>query len=106
MSRRSLPFLLAAGLALLVVAAALPTALAQGTKPKRGGVLNTFFLRRNVKWHDGKPFTARDVKYTFDVAREAPDPPAKLHLKRRRSRPRWRGPCWAGARSISPSSPT
>src|SRR5262249_11989578 len=39
-----------------------------------------FFLRRNVKWHDGKPFTARDVKYTFDVVREAPDAPAKLRL--------------------------
>ena len=32
-----------------------------------------FFLRRNVKWHDGQPFTAKDVKYTFDVVREAPD---------------------------------
>ena len=31
-----------------------------------------FFLRKNVKWHDGKPLTSRDVKYTFDVAREAP----------------------------------
>lgn len=25
----------------------------------------TFFLRKNVKWHDGKPFTARDVVFTF-----------------------------------------
>jgi len=32
-----------------------------------------FFLRKNVRWHDGKPFTSRDVKYTFDVVREAPD---------------------------------
>ena len=32
-----------------------------------------FFLRKNVKWHDGQPFTSRDVKYTFDVVREAPD---------------------------------
>ena len=30
-----------------------------------------FFLRRGVKWHDGQPFTSRDVKYTFDVVREA-----------------------------------
>src|SRR5262245_37882619 len=22
-----------------------------------------FFLRKNVKWHDGKPFTSKDVKY-------------------------------------------
>ena len=26
----------------------------------------TFHLRENVKWHDGKPFTSADVKYTFD----------------------------------------
>jgi len=24
-----------------------------------------FFLRKNVRWHDGQPFTSRDVKYTF-----------------------------------------
>src|SRR5215470_796452 len=25
-----------------------------------------FSLRHDVKWHDGKPFTSADVKYTFD----------------------------------------
>lgn len=25
----------------------------------------TFYLRRDVKWHDGTPFTARDVEFTF-----------------------------------------
>lgn len=25
----------------------------------------TFHLRKNVRWHDGKPFTARDVLYTY-----------------------------------------
>ena len=43
-----------------------------------------FFLRKNVKWHDGRPFTSRDVKYTFDVVREAPDAPAKLRLSARK----------------------
>ena len=32
-----------------------------------------FFLRKGVKWHDGQPFTSKDVKYTFDMVREAPD---------------------------------
>ncbi|HEU0165380.1 MAG TPA: ABC transporter substrate-binding protein [Thermomicrobiales bacterium] len=27
----------------------------------------TFSLRPNVKWHDGSPFTADDVKFTFDT---------------------------------------
>ena len=33
-----------------------------------------FFLRKDVKWHDGKPFTSQDVKYTFDMVRGAPTP--------------------------------
>jgi peptide/nickel transport system substrate-binding protein len=43
-----------------------------------------FFLRKNVRWHDGQPFTARDVKYTYDIVREAPDAPAKLRLSPRK----------------------
>src|SRR4029077_14228054 len=27
----------------------------------------TFKLRNGVKWHDGKPFTAKDVKCTWDL---------------------------------------
>ncbi len=27
----------------------------------------TFYLRENVTWHDGQPFTADDVKFTFDT---------------------------------------
>ncbi|HXD96843.1 MAG TPA: ABC transporter substrate-binding protein [Candidatus Acidoferrum sp.] len=43
-----------------------------------------FQLRRDVKWHDGKPFTAQDVKYTFDVVRGAPDAKAKLKVNPRK----------------------
>jgi peptide/nickel transport system substrate-binding protein len=28
-----------------------------------------FYLRKGVKWHDGKPFTSKDVKHTFDSIR-------------------------------------
>ena len=43
-----------------------------------------FFLRKGVKWHDGQPFTSKDVKFTFDMLREAPDSPAKLRINPRK----------------------
>jgi peptide/nickel transport system substrate-binding protein len=43
-----------------------------------------FFLKKDVRWHDGKPFTSKDVKFTFDVVREAPDAPAKLRINPRK----------------------
>ncbi|HWO87239.1 MAG TPA: ABC transporter substrate-binding protein, partial [Stellaceae bacterium] len=43
----------------------------------------TFHLRQDVKWHDGKPFTANDVKCTWDMLTgKASD---KLRLNPRRS---------------------
>ena len=30
----------------------------------------TFHLRRDVRWHDGRPVTAEDVKFTFDLAKD------------------------------------
>ena len=43
-----------------------------------------FFLRKGVKWHDGKPFTSADVKYTFDLVRGAPDARGKLRVNPRK----------------------
>jgi peptide/nickel transport system substrate-binding protein len=43
-----------------------------------------FLLRKDVKWHDGKPFTAKDVKYTFDLVRGAPDAQGKLRVNPRK----------------------
>jgi peptide/nickel transport system substrate-binding protein len=43
-----------------------------------------FFLRKDVKWHDGRPFTAKDVKHTFDLLRETSDAPTRLRINPRR----------------------
>ena len=43
-----------------------------------------FFLRKGVKWHDGQPFTSKDVKFTFDMLREAPDAQGKLRINPRK----------------------
>ena len=40
--------------------------LAHSWEPSKDQKSWTFHLRENVKWHDGKPFTSADVKYTFD----------------------------------------
>jgi len=42
----------------------------------------TFKLRQGVKWHDGKPFTAADVKHTFDVVRGKAKQRLKLNPRR------------------------
>ena len=31
------------------------------------GTVYTFVLKKNIKWHDGHPFSAQDVKFTFDT---------------------------------------
>ncbi len=36
----------------------------------------TFHLRRNVRWHDGRPFTAKDVLYTYKVIVDPKTPTA------------------------------
>jgi peptide/nickel transport system substrate-binding protein len=43
----------------------------------------TFKLRQGVKWHDGKPFTARDVKCTWDLL--TGKAPEKLRLNPRKA---------------------
>ncbi|MDI6029142.1 ABC transporter substrate-binding protein [Corticibacterium sp. UT-5YL-CI-8] len=44
-----------------------PTAdLAKSWTVSEDGLLYTFTLEQDVKWHDGKPFSAEDVKFTFE----------------------------------------
>ncbi|MBI4507458.1 MAG: ABC transporter substrate-binding protein [Chloroflexi bacterium] len=40
--------------------------LAERWEVSPDGKTYTFFLRRNVTWHDGKPFTSADVAFSFE----------------------------------------
>ncbi|MDC1174738.1 ABC transporter substrate-binding protein [Bacteriovoracaceae bacterium] len=45
------------------------------------GLEYTFTLREGVKWHDGKPFTAEDVKFSFDAIMDKDNKYKTAHLK-------------------------
>lgn len=40
--------------------------LAESWRIEQGGAVYRFRLREGVTWHDGRPFTAADVKFTFE----------------------------------------
>ena len=42
----------------------------------------TFALRHGVTWHDGKPFTSKDVKHTYDMVRGASEKRLKLNPRK------------------------
>ncbi|MDY0300062.1 MAG: peptide-binding protein [Trichlorobacter sp.] len=50
--------------------------LAESFAVATDGLTITFKLRRNVKWHDGAPFTAKDVLYTYKVIIDPKTPTA------------------------------
>lgn len=50
--------------------------LAESFDIARDGLTITFHLRHGVKWHDGAPFTARDVLYTYRVIIDPKTPTA------------------------------
>lgn len=47
--------------------------LAKSYKWSNGGKTLTFNLRPGVKWNDGKPFTSKDVLFSFQAAQKYPD---------------------------------
>lgn len=50
--------------------------LAESWDVSADGLTITFHLRKGVKWHDGKPFTSRDVLYTYRVTIDPKTPTA------------------------------
>src|SRR6185369_11829107 len=50
--------------------------LAESFDISKDGLTITFHLRKGVRWHDGKPFTARDVLYTHRVVIDPNTPTA------------------------------
>jgi peptide/nickel transport system substrate-binding protein len=57
--------------------------LATGWAWSEDGTALTFALRKEVKWHDGKPFTSEDVKCTWDLLLEKSS--EKLRVNPRKS---------------------
>ncbi len=50
--------------------------LAESWEISPDGLVITFRLRKGVKWHDGQPFTAQDVLYTYRVTVDPKTPTA------------------------------
>jgi peptide/nickel transport system substrate-binding protein len=50
--------------------------LAESWEISKDGLVITFRLRKDVRWHDGGPFTAEDVLYTYEVTIDPKTPTA------------------------------
>lgn len=44
--------------------------LARDARPSQGGRVWTVTLRPGLRWHDGRPLTAEDVKFTFEYVKK------------------------------------
>lgn len=56
-------------------------ALATSWEVSKDETTFTFVLRDGVKWHDGKPFTAEDIKFSFDAIMDKDDKYKTAHSK-------------------------
>ncbi|MEN6375102.1 MAG: peptide-binding protein [Smithella sp.] len=50
--------------------------LAESWDVSESGLMITFHLRKGVQWHDGRPFTAADVLFTYQVTTDPKTPTA------------------------------
>src|ERR1019366_7564083 len=55
-------------------------ALAERWEHNAEGTVWTFHLRHDVRWHDGQPFTAADVVFTFDAVFDEHVPNSLKHV--------------------------
>lgn len=55
--------------------------LAESWSISDDGLVYTFDLRKNVKWHDGQPFTAKDVVFSFQKFLPALQARSRLNLE-------------------------
>ena len=56
--------------------------LATSWTSSEDGTELTFPLRHGVKWHDGKPFTAADVKCTWDLLADKSEQKLRLNPRK------------------------
>jgi peptide/nickel transport system substrate-binding protein len=54
--------------------------LAESWEVSNDGLTYTFHLRKNVKWHDGTPFTSADVVWTLNQIKSHKEAPAYRNL--------------------------
>jgi peptide/nickel transport system substrate-binding protein len=54
--------------------------LAERWEYNADGTVCTFYLRKGVRWHDGKPFTARDVIFTYKAIFDDRVPNSTKHV--------------------------
>jgi len=55
--------------------------LAESWTISKDGMIFTFILRDGVKWHDGKPLTIEDVKFSFDAIMHPKNKYKTAHLR-------------------------
>ncbi len=49
--------------------------LADSVEVSEDGLVYTFKIRDGIKWHDGKPLTAEDVSFTYNLYKDTPEYP-------------------------------
>jgi peptide/nickel transport system substrate-binding protein len=49
--------------------------LAESVKRSDDGLVYTYKIKEGIKWHDGKPLTAEDISFTYNLYKDTPEYP-------------------------------